>query len=266
MSRFERTQDIGILLLIGTAATWLMCAPATAAIKPDFTINTKAAEITVAVESALKKHPGLAADCLAEGKRWAEKMRQDADKERRESPVMFPEGRRWSLEREYTSRSLVGRYVSILRADYSFTGGAHPNTYVDTILWDRDARRRISIRPFFKESADNGPTMTALAKLVRAAVAAEKKAREIPLDDDPDKQFAKAIKPQLIGIGPVSLAPSTLADKSSGLTFHFSPYAVGAYAEGPYTVFVPWTDLRPYLSAEGTALFGGDRPAADDNQ
>ena len=31
-------------------------------------------------------------------------------------------------------------------------------------------------------------------------------------------------------IGPVTLAPSTAAGKSSGLTFHYAPYAVGAYA------------------------------------
>ena len=48
--------------------------------------------------------------------------------------------------------------------------------------------------------------------------------------------------------------------KSSGLTFHYSPYAVGAYAEGSYTAFVPWRILRPYLTAEGLAIFGGDKP------
>ena len=43
-------------------------------------------------------------------------------------------------------------------------------------------------------------------------------------------------------------------------------YAVGAYAEGPYTAFVPWTQLKPYLSPGGAAIFGGQRPKNDDNQ
>jgi hypothetical protein len=30
-------------------------------------------------------------------------------------------------------------------------------------------------------------------------------------------------------------------------------------------VFLPWTALKPYLSAEGAAIFGGERPAGDDN-
>ena len=42
------------------------------------------------------------------------------------------------------------------------TRGAHPNTDVDTIIWDQAAKKRISIRPFFTETADNGPTMKAM--------------------------------------------------------------------------------------------------------
>ena len=37
-------------------------------------------------------------------------------------------------------------------------------------------------------------------------------------------------------IGAVTLAPSTEAGRSSGLTFHYPPYAVGPYAEGEYVV------------------------------
>ena len=36
-----------------------------------------------------------------------------------------------------------------------------------------------SIRPFFTETSDNGPTMTALAQLAELAVAAKKLANEI---------------------------------------------------------------------------------------
>jgi hypothetical protein len=36
----------------------------------------------------------------------------------------------------------------------------------------------------------------------------------------------------LLKIGAVTLAPSTASGKSSGLTFHYPPYAVGAYALG----------------------------------
>ena len=164
----------------------------------------------------------------------------------------------------------------MLRDDGTYTGGAHPNSYMNTILWDRDARRRVNIRPLFRETADNGPTMTALAQLARLAVAAEKLKRDAINRRRPegassrrrrlaklDQFIAGGVEPSLLKIGPISLAPSTEAGKSSGLTFHYSPYAVGAYAEGPYTVFVPWTAFQSHLSAQGTAIFGGQRPESD---
>jgi hypothetical protein len=251
----------------------------TAAIaRPQISSVTRAATITVEVAEALARHPGLVDNCLTEGKRWAEKNRAEADKARRDDPADFAGGRKWSLEREYSLRSVVARYVSVVRSDYSYTGGAHPNTNVDTILWDREARKRISIRPFLKESSDNGVTMTAMAKLVRLAVAREKIARGLG-DAEAGKEavtpeeylaqdsfIADGVQPTLLKLGPVTLAPSTVANKSSGFTFHFSPYAVGAYAEGPYTVFVPWTELKPYLSPTGAALFGGERPEGDNTQ
>ena len=61
----------------------------------------------------------------------------------------------------------------------------------------------------------------------------------------------------------MTLAPSSEPNKSSGLTFHFSPYMVGPYAEGPLSAFVPWSAFKDHLSAEGAALFGGTRPDAD---
>lgn len=246
--------------------------------KPQVSIKTKAVEVTLTVDPALQKFPGLFEDAMAEGRRWAERNRTEADKTRKTEPTFFQDGRRWTFQRAYTLRSVVGRYVSVLRDDGTYTGGAHPNSYVDTILWDRDARKRVNIRPFFRETADNGPTMTALAQLARVAVAAEKLKRDainvdVPKDKltpetlaQQDSFIADGVPPSLLKIGPISLAPSTEAGKSAGLTFHYSPYAVGAYAEGPYTVFVPWTAFQQYLSPQGAAIFGGQRPESDNIQ
>ena len=120
--------------------------------------------------------------------------------------------------------------------------------------------------------------MTALAGLVRAAVATEKIARDLPNPRDHDKpgsslspaQYAEAdpsirdgIRPTLVKLGPVTLAPSNVANKSAGLMFHFSPYAVGAYAEGAYVVLVPWTAFKAHLTPEGLAAFGGELPDSE---
>jgi hypothetical protein len=266
----------GVVLL--AFAGPLAAAPQQAEEKAAIEIKTRAAEITVTIDKELKPFPGLAEDLLAEGQRYVTKSRADADQEYKTNKAWFKD-RRWTYDRNYTFRSLVAaRYVSIVRDDGTYGGGAHPNSRADTILWDKTAKKRISIRPFFSEMADNGPTMTALAKLVRNATALEKdERRRGELSDEEkkkpkpsaeklvaeDEQLREAIQPKLLKIGPISLAPSTVAGKSSGLTFHFSPYDVDAYAAGPYTIFVSWTDLKPFLSPEGVAIFGGDRPEKD---
>jgi len=267
----------GGLLLVAFAGT-LTATAQQAEEKPAIELKTRAAETTVSIDKELKPFPGLAEDLLAEGQRYVAKSRADADQEYKTNKAWFKD-RRWTYDRSYSFRSLVGdRYVSILREDGTYGGGAHPNSRTDTILWDKTAKKRISVRPFFNEMADNGPTMTALAKLVRHATALEKdERRRGELSDDEkkkpklsveklvagDEQLREAVQPKLLKIGPISLAPSTAAGKSSGLTFHFSAYDVDVYAAGPYTIFVPWTDLKPFLSPEGTAIFGGERPEKD---
>jgi hypothetical protein len=178
----------------------------------------------------------------------------------KDDPKLFKAGP-WTYERSYTIRSVVAdRYVSILRSDYTNTGGAHPNSDVNTILWDRTAAKRISIRPFFTETADGGATLKAVAAAILTSLKAEKKARGA---DESDTDYVKSIEPKLLKLGAVTLAPSTAAGKSSGLSFHYPPYAVGPYAEGGYVAFVPWDQLKPYLTPEGTAIFGGARPNDD---
>jgi hypothetical protein len=231
--------------------------------KPDFFIKTKALEASVMLDAKIKADRALAANCRAEGKKWAETNRADAEKERESNPELFHNGP-WTMERKYEMRSVVdGRYVSIVRDDYEYTGGAHPNSTSDTILWDKSAGKRISIRPFFTETEDNGPTLKAMQQGIVISLQAEKKQRGL---EDSDLSAIAAIEPKLLKIGPVSLAPSTVKGKSSGLTFHYAPYAVGSYAEGGYVAFVPWEVLQPYLTPEGVRIFGGARPKSDEDR
>ncbi|HEY4204234.1 MAG TPA: DUF4163 domain-containing protein [Xanthobacteraceae bacterium] len=228
--------------------------------KSDFALKTKYIDAKVMLDRALKSNTALAADSLAEGKRWVEKNHAEAAKEFKASPELFRDGRAWTFERSYTQASLVdGRYVSVVRTDYIYTGGAHPNTDIDTILWDDSAKKRISIRPFFKETADDGPTLKALRDASITAVKTEKKARNIP--DSGEIDWYKDVEPKLLKVGAVTLAASSEPGKSSGLEFHYPPYAVGSYAEGPFDVFVPWETFKSYLSPQGVAIFAGDLPA-----
>jgi len=248
--------------LIGALACFAAAAFA-AEPKPDAAVKNRNIDASVLLDGKIKADSALAADCLAEGRKWMDKNAAEAEASRKQDPVMFRNGA-WTFEREYGVRSEVdGHYVSVVRSDYMDTGGAHPNSDVNTILWDAAAKKRISIRPFFTETADNGPTMKAILKGVIASLNIEKKKRDA--GETATAEWYKGLEPKLLRIGAVTLAPSTEAGKSSGLTFHYPPYAVGPYAEGEYVAFVPWETLKPYLTPEGTKIFGGARPKGDDD-
>ena len=248
--------------------------------KAQISIETKYVKISLAVDAEIGRFSELLASCLAEGKAWVNKANSDTAAEWRDNRKAF-RGLQWFYDREYVLRSVIGRYVSVVRSDDWFDGGAHPNHHADTILWDDVAHKRTNIRALFTETADSGPTMSALAQAAKLAIAAAKLAKDINgYDDDapaakdmtPEREiehdnFIKdGIKPAILEIGPVTLAPSSETGKSSGLTFHYSPYGVGPYVEGPYTVFVPWTAFRQYLSPQGAAIFGGERPKSDEEK
>lgn len=251
---------IGLSVAVALNATCLISALA-ADSKPDAVVKTKSIDARVFLDDKIKADAALAADCLAEGKKWLDKNAAEAAASRKEDPQFFKNGG-WDFERKYTIRSVVAdRYVSVLRNDYMDTHGAHPSSDVNTILWDKTESKRISIRPLFTETADKGPTMKAMVKAIIASLKIEKKKRDT--SETATDEWFKSVEPSLLKIGAVTLAPSTETGKSSGLTFHYPPYAVGPYAEGEYVAFVPWETLKPYLTAEGTRIFGGARPKGD---
>ena len=136
-----------VVCLVG-AVTGLALPVLAADPKPDASVKNRNIEASVFLDDKIKADAALAADCLAEGKKWIDKNAAEAAASRKREPQTFRNGA-WTMERKYDVRSVVdGRYISIVRSDYMDTGGAHPNSDVNTILWDSAANKRISIRPF----------------------------------------------------------------------------------------------------------------------
>ncbi len=232
--------------------------------KPVIAIEDKTIEASVVIDPALKAYPALYEKLLSSGKRQFDKARSEAAAEFKSTPDLFSDGRKFFYKRTDRLRSAIGPYISIVRSDDTYEGGAHPNHVVDTLLWDTQAARFINIKPLFKEMADGGPTLQRLAHLIRTALAVEKKARDVEVADPDKDQWLSGVKPKITDIGGIALAPSTETGRSSGFIVYFSPYAVGAYAEGKYVVFIPYAAFQSTLSAAGLALFGGTRPRDDD--
>ncbi|MCL2716385.1 MAG: hypothetical protein FWD68_17920 [Alphaproteobacteria bacterium] len=241
-------------------------------------IKTQAIGAQVYLDMAIAAEAPLAADCLKEARKWMNASAADAAADRKQNPQAFrdKDRPRWDFQRNYQVHSIVaGRYVSIVRSDAEYrTGAAHTNYDINTILWDKAAKMRISIRPFFTETGDGGPTLTAmrgaLIAALKAGLAAEAdraSPAQAPQDNppqEPQEQWFNDIEPSLLKIGAVTLAPSTDAGKSSGLAFHFPPYHP-LFLTG-HVAFVPWKTLEPFLSPEGLRIFGGERPRNDEDQ
>ena len=240
--------------MLFTAA--LLVPAVAAAPKPDYAINSDKVETGVYLDVKIKADPALAANCLSEGRKWAEKLHlENVEARRSEDPDLV----KWRFQRDYQFLSVIDdRYISIFRIDSWSNGNGHS---IDTILWDKVAGRRISIRPFFQETVDGGPTLIAMQTAIIASlkIALEKNDRGFAGDAHYRKQF----EPTLLRIGPVSLASSTRDGKSSGLIFHYGPSLIGGYDVGLFRAFVPWQTLKPYLTPEGARIFGGARPKSD---
>jgi hypothetical protein len=221
--------------------------------------------INLSIEEKVETNTGLAAYCRTEGDRWFKARRTDEKQWRRKNrsdaknsrgPSGSPKTRFPIYERTYQLRSTIGeRYLSVVRSDYTDSGdGEMPNHGVESILWDKVSNKQINISRFFKETADDGPTLQAILK--------ELKARNRHRSTS---EWYRNLKPTLSRIGAATLAPSTMGGKSSGLTFHYSPYGAGLDAEDGHIAFVPWKAFELLLSPERVNIFAGERPDGDDD-
>ena len=228
-----------------------------------YTAHTQYVEIDIRVDNRLKAFPKLYETIVREGKKFGAESKADTAAQWRDDKSVF-RSLAYDFSRGYRLRTAAGRYVSIAIDESEFTGGAHPNHGTTTMLWDRDKNERADFKTLFKDTAPGSADMQALSKLILGALVAEKKARDLPFDMN-DMWF-KDWKADFENFGQPSLAPSTASGKSSGVTFHFSPYEVGAYVEGDYVAFVPAAALMPLLTPDAQKLFGGERPESDKAQ
>ncbi len=232
--------------------------------KPILSIKTPYVEIEVGIAKELRAYPQLYSALLADAKKYVEQNRKEAHDAWQADRPSFRD-HPWTFDRGYRLRAAAGPYVSVLIDDGEFTGGAHPVSHLSTRLWNTEANRDADMETLFREIAENGPTATALAKLVRDAINEEKKKRDVPIDEETNR-WLEPIKADFSTLGAPSLAPSTVVGHSSGLTFHFSPYAIGPYAEGSYMIFVPFVAFAPYLTDDAKKIFAGDRPKSDEDE
>lgn len=221
----------------------LLCTAATAARPVKIVRNSKALEFTYS-------WPAEAAAIPALDKRFRTEMAKayrEALATARDDQKAYREERRTGMHDYYsmdwTTAGESGRLLSLEGEFSTFTGGAHPNTSYDALLWDRMLGRPVGTAALFA-------TPAAFAALTRASYCKgldreRLKRREGEKLDLPE--FNACPNYADLAIAPVDANRNGRFDS---FAFVASPYVAGPYAEGEYEIAVPVTakllaSLRP---------------------
>jgi hypothetical protein len=142
----------------------------------------------------------------------------------------------WTIYVDHDITYASERLLSMLVTAESYTGGAHGNIGFgnSTFLKEADGVRELGLRDLFVEDADLKNVLELLT-------------------DDLTQQDATFIVDGSTILDEDTISVFTLSPK--GITFHFAPYVVGPYAQGPLESTVAFEDVKDILRPEILAEF-----------
>jgi len=141
------------------------------------------------------------------------------------------------LNREYQVMSNIiynqNGYVALSVFNYAYTGGAHGNHGTTMYCFDADAQKRLSLQDIVH--IDSLKAQELLEHYYREQY-------NIPLSTPLDQSlFVKHLAPNNnFYFGPL------------GLGFVYVPYEIAPYANGEINIWIPFSELKPYLNPEFT--------------
>ena len=134
------------------------------------------------------------------------------------------------------------RIISVAGLYYSYTGGAHPNTW--QLGWNFD----------LEEGAFFGPEMLTDGTELQETVSGEIiRQAQLPLEDGsiPAEWYWEDYEAII-----ANWASYAVSFDEEGMVVIFSPYELASYAAGPQTFRLSYEWLEPHLSAHGRVLLG----------
>ena len=228
-------------------------------------IKTPQIESTISIAPKVAMEPGLGVLIISGSVGTVGQLTSMAQEDAQNMPEYFRPYRvdeRWEVTYESST------HLSALGTQWLFTGGAHGNTEFSSTIWQRDADgagggRDVPVQSFFINGEDvNAPVWPVLADHLYAQWEAEWTKRMGQPMGEEDQAWRDGARKTLTyrpdGYFIVTLLPSTVADKSAGLTFHYAPYALGPYAMGPFAFDVPHEVFGDYLTDDAKGIFGGE--------
>ncbi|MBT8380632.1 MAG: DUF3298 and DUF4163 domain-containing protein [Ignavibacteria bacterium] len=167
----------------------------------------------------------------------AEKLIENFLKEYETFKDDFPEAfQHWSLERIGEVRYNSSYVFSVEFSEYSYLGGAHPNTYVTFTNFDIKSGEKIRMDDLFKQNFNN--------ELNRIAELKFRKLKELNETEDlgqagfwfDDNRF---------------YLNDNFIITNSSLIFYYNNYEITAYAFGPTELEIPYSRIKHLVKPDG---------------
>jgi Protein of unknown function (DUF3298)/Deacetylase PdaC len=128
-------------------------------------------------------------------------------------------------------------FVSLIFSDFSFLGGAHGSQMSTTVNYDLKNNRELELKDVFEPNSDY------LKMISDYSIADLKKL----LGETGDNELVS----EGAGAKAENFRSWNLTKK--GLMITFDAYQVASYADGPQTVIIPYSKLKPILRKDGIA-------------
>ena len=228
------------------AAAPVAAAPAAPAGPLTYTSSTTSANVSLTLPERVGQLPALYAKLYSEERNTLAAFTEGATEEVEDLKATGFPAMPYEKEVVYAVTAETPRLLSLSVDTYESTGGAHPNSTLGALTWDKTAGAVVETGNLFRPDADLTAADEALCAAIRAAKAARLGA------DGPEVSEC----PKLRDVN-TTLVASTTPGKAGGLTARFSPYDIGVYAEGPYEIVVPAQAFASALAPAYAAEFGG---------
>ncbi|GAB2770052.1 hypothetical protein GCM10027275_10810 [Rhabdobacter roseus] len=139
----------------------------------------------------------------------------------------------WAVEMKGDTVATTPKLIVYSLDQYSFTGGAHPNSFLGYYLFDAQTGQHREWQTYVSDTV----------ALYQKAEAAFRKLEEIPADANLEEQgyFLR---------DHVFFLPANVAFTREGVLFHYNPYEIAAYARGPISFTVPYAELEGVVKRE----------------
>lgn len=184
-----------------------------------------------------------------------EQMQASASYEYSEDPDYF---RAYGIIIDWTLLAHSGDLVSLAGLHSYDAGGAHPNYQLSGLIYNNASQVPVHVLDLFQEE-DQAQAL--LLKAARGDILVQKTERyrdnEVPTDGLAE-EVEDLIADSGAALSAAALAPSEKVGQFGGLYVYFSPYELGAYAEGAYTATVSQAVFRDLLKPEFADLFSGE--------